>query len=1234
MSSPEPPIRIFLLGRFEVARGERVLRANMWARRKASALLKRLALERRLVKDEAIDYLWPEATLHDGANNLYRALHALRQTLEAALGQGTAAATLSFDGGVLVLAPAVWVDVHEFERLTAPLTDLSPEQHAVDLQQALDLYRGDLLPDDRYEDWTLLPRGALYRRQREARLELAGHGRLERDYARAIALLTPLLAHSGDPADEVVHRELMRVYALAGRRHEALRQYQTCVDALAAELDVSPEPETVALYEQILGGHLSPPPTQAQPSSVPPVLEVEHDATLGAALPSRPEDSPRPPFVGRKRELGLLHAHLQEVTAGNGRVVFITGEAGQGKTTLMAEFAYRAQASQPALVAAAGACQSVTGIADPYLPFRDLLALLLGDLRPWLGGDMPGAHARRLQAIAPQTAQAIAAYAPDLVDIVVPAFLVAQSPGSDPRGLNQRQIFDQVAHLLRALARRQPLLLLLDDLHWADTASTNLIFYLARQLAHSAVFIVGAYRPSELSIAQIDAHPLLAVVQELAHYYGDIQIDLDTPTPRESRSFVDALLDSEPNRLDASFRESVFRRTKGHPLFTIELLRTLQEQGDLAQDAVGMWTAAPDLDWDILPARVEAVIARRTDRLPQDLRQVLATASVEGESFSAEVVAQVQGLDIRPLLHQLSQELDRRYRLVRELGEAHLGRQAVSRFQFRHNLFQQYLYHRLGLGERRHLHGAVAAALRQIGGEDVDEVAAVLASHYLAAGDPTQAIPYLCRAGDEARRRVALEEAIQFYQLALTHWVVEDAEAQAQVLKKLGESLLALGRSRDAIERFLEAQLRYAQAGNRVGVGAMARLIGRSYWEQGERAKALDQTHRALAILEQEPQGAELARAMGSIAQMHMTADAYDEAISWGQRALALARDLAVEDARVHALTTVGMSLVATGAPEQGLAMLFESQERAEALGLPHDIGRAHANLSEALLQLERYDQARAVYERMLAHARRVHAELFEGVALAQLGYVDWWTGRWGAALARSATVREWMAASGPPSVSTVWASTMLGMIHNDLGLADQARAILVEYAPMARSAEEMQTTVLHLAQMARAAQSEREQAALVQEMLVLIDGASVHRFDALPALRLVCSWLARRSGGDVSAISHLEKAHTQMRDRQSAASLYEVRALGAGIRGEWAQAVADYTAAAANWEALERPYDFLRTLAGLGQALAHVDDTAALHAVQRQAAARIEQLAAELADPEMKRAFLASPLVRDFSAG
>ncbi len=253
---PAGSLCILLLGRFEVTRGKRLLHASAWSRRKAAALLQRLAFERRLLKEQAIEFLWPEHDPTTGANNLYRTLHALRQTLDMELGTGTTEATFAFHDGVLTLADNVWVDVAAFE-------SLAQSNDQADLIAALRLYTGDFLPDERYAEWTLVPRAALSRQHRKVRLRLAAQAREGQTYHEAITLLTPLLTH--DLADEVVHRELMALYALAGRRHEALRQYQACVEALAAELDVSPDPQTTALYARIVSGSLTPPPSRLQP---------------------------------------------------------------------------------------------------------------------------------------------------------------------------------------------------------------------------------------------------------------------------------------------------------------------------------------------------------------------------------------------------------------------------------------------------------------------------------------------------------------------------------------------------------------------------------------------------------------------------------------------------------------------------------------------------------------------------------------------------------------------------------------------------------------------------------------------------------------------------------------------------------------------------------------------------------------------------------------------------------
>ena len=221
-----------------MAQGDRRIRMGDWTRRKAAVLLQRLALERRLVKDKAIDFLWPDKELAAGSNNLYRTVHALRQTLNKGLGPDSADTVFSFADGILALDENVWVDVQEFEELSSKQNASTDE-----LQRALELYKSELLADDPYSDWLQLPREALSRLYRRASIDLASRYGEQQEFERAVTLMRPLLKN--DPADEVVHRELIRFLALNGRRHDAMRQYQACVRELKREMGIPPEPETV-----------------------------------------------------------------------------------------------------------------------------------------------------------------------------------------------------------------------------------------------------------------------------------------------------------------------------------------------------------------------------------------------------------------------------------------------------------------------------------------------------------------------------------------------------------------------------------------------------------------------------------------------------------------------------------------------------------------------------------------------------------------------------------------------------------------------------------------------------------------------------------------------------------------------------------------------------------------------------------------------------------------------------
>ncbi|RME42114.1 MAG: hypothetical protein D6791_18520, partial [Chloroflexi bacterium] len=504
-------------------------------------------------------------------------------------------------------------------------------------------------------------------------------------------------------------------------------------------------------------------------------------------------------FVARERELAQLNEFLDQALAGHGQVCFVTGEAGAGKTALVTEFARRAQAQHEDLLVAVGECNAQTGVGDPYLPFRQVLGLLTGDVEARLAqGTITQENAGRLRAFLRVSGQALVDLGPDLIDILVPgvgvatragAFLAgrvgwldrleelaerkaatASSPGAD-----QTRIFEQYTQVIQGMAAQQPLILVLDDLHWVDASSVGLLFHLARSIQESRVLVIGTYRPEDVALGrpstvptQAERHPLESVVNELKRYYGDIQIEVGREEVGEGRQFIDALLNAEPNRLDEGFREALYRHTRGHSLFTVELLRDMQERGDLVQNGQGQWIAGPALDWGALPARVEGVIEERIGRLESELRETLTVASVEGEDFIAEAVARAQTLDERGLVRQLSGELEKRHRLVGAQGIQRLGRQRLSLYRFRHNLFQKYLYNSLDEVERAYLHEDIGNVLEELYAEQTEEVSVQLARHFREAGITEKAVHYLHQAGNRALRLSAYQEAVTHLTHGLT----------------------------------------------------------------------------------------------------------------------------------------------------------------------------------------------------------------------------------------------------------------------------------------------------------------------------------------------------------------------------------------------------------------------------------------------------------------------------------
>jgi predicted ATPase len=620
------------------------------------------------------------------------------------------------------------------------------------------------------------------------------------------------------------------------------------------------------------------------PTHVPAFLDDEDKA----------EEHPQADFIGCERALAQLDGFLAKAISGDGRVVFVSGEPGLGKTTLVAEFSRRAQQADPTLLVAAGACDAYSGIGDPYLPFRDSFAMLAADVEAlWEAGSISRAHAMRLWTALPTLVETLLSRGADLVSVLVDGQTLAahaavvmpkekdwleklskltQFKADGKQDIQQDLLFEQCANVLQLLSKKDPLILILDDLQWADTASLSLLFHLGRRIADSRLLIIGTYRTDELALGRDRGrHPLEPVLNEFKRLFGDIDVGLDKISVVERQAFVDDFLDQEPNRLGPPFRQSLFTLTSGHPLYTVEVLRDMQERGDLMLDESGAWVEGPALDWTMLPARVEGVIEERIGRLDDELRQTLDVACVEGETFTAEVISSARSVEFRSLLRQLSSQLDRKHRLVSEHGRTRIGQQPLSVYAFRHNLYQQFLYNQLGESERAVLHEEVGRALEALYGEQRERIAAQLAWHFEVALNREKTIEYLQMAGEQARQRFANHQAIEHFRKAL-HSAEQMPAAETAVKRQtihaaLGELLTATGQYESAREHLLEVLELTETHGDRDGKVRACRWMARTYELRGEYAPSLEWIQKGLLAqeLEETAETAELLLIAGLI---------------------------------------------------------------------------------------------------------------------------------------------------------------------------------------------------------------------------------------------------------------------------------------------------------------------------------------------------------------------------------
>jgi tetratricopeptide (TPR) repeat protein len=658
--------------------------------------------------------------------------------------------------------------------------------------------------------------------------------------------------------------------------------------------------------------------------------------------------------VPRARQLARLNELLAQALEGRGQVGFLTGEAGSGKSTLIQEFTRRAQAENEDLLVVFGDCNAQTGAGDPYLPFREILSQLTGEVDESVAeGVITQENAHRLRRFLRDSGDTLLDVGADVIGIFVPGASLLKNLGQRllkrsavPAGgstVAQKEIFEQYTEIIRRVTHHRPLILLLDDLHWADRASVDLLFHLARRIEGSRVMMLGTYRPQDVAVGRGgERHPLEATLAEVKRYYGDAWIELEEWDATEQRRFVDALVDTHPNLLSESFREALLRHTEGHPLFTVELLRSFVEQGIVAANGDGRLVLTGGLDWETLPSRVEGVIEARIGRLDAELREILRVASVQGEDFMAEVVARVSGKEDRVVIRRLSQELDRGHEIVAAVAVERIDGQRLSSYRFRHNLFQKYVYSDLDEVERSYLHDDVGRFLERIYGDRSKEIAVQLARHFREAGEHERAAHYQEEAGDAAAS------------------IYADNEARLHYARTL-DTLVELP---DTIEN------------RRRRVDVTIKLVRVSYLgESPQRNLArLEQVEPLAATLPSEEGTAlgdplRVARVQYWMGRCHFMLNAPREAIRYYRKVLEVAPQLGDPELLALPASVIGRALVSQGYFEKAIPLLQQALEPLESTANVFEWIHTVAYLGTALAGRGSHAEAVERVQRAMARA-------------------------------------------------------------------------------------------------------------------------------------------------------------------------------------------------------------------------------------------------------------------------
>ncbi len=892
MIGPTPCLEVATLGRFELRRNSDPLSGGNWSRRKVVDLFKLLlsAEQHRLHREQIQEILWPTSPGEQAANSFGKTLYLLRRALEPdlAAGKGSASMYVLLDHDTLMLLPeSIRLDADIFassaRALQAKMRNRSGKERADqedvllldEFDQVLALYKGDYLPEDLYEDWSQRKRDRLRRVQSWLLEHAAELALADRQSMRAVDYYQALLERNS--ADEQTHRQLMLTYARIGRRNEALNQYLLLRKVLREELRANPLPETHELFHRIQmgqvvvdltetirgSGPLSPVPSSAQDARTPSgeggqeseessAVKTRLVTTTLTSAKEAEQDAPgrldpdrilKAELVGREEEIARLQRAFRQARNGQRWAIFICGEPGIGKTRLSREFTRWGEERQHTTVLW-GYCYEMSGLL-PYQPIADAI----------------GAHVRTCSP--EKLRQVLGNSAVDLAKIVPEVRLkLPDLPQPEPLGpeIERRNLYSAVAYYFSVLAAERPLVLILDDLQWADAATMHLLNFLTLQSAGNGPFdgrdlsnksnamplYLMLYRTGEVH----ETHPLRGLLAALVR--GNIGEELRLQRLNEEQVQT-LLVNMAGHDVQPIFANEIYRQTEGNPFYIGEVIRSLILEGKLKWTGE-YWQATVKPDELDIPQSVRLVIERRLVHLSPECRTTLAVSAVLGRQFSSALLCRASHFAEEIVAEHIDDAIQAQIltSLYSKLARLDYG-QDVD-LAFTHDKIREVLYQWLNPLRRRALHRQARQALESRYAEHLTPYYSTLAYHCQMSEELVQAVEYLLKAAYQATSVYAFTDASAYVRTALD-LLLGDKERprRAALLHQLANLYLYTGQLDEAMQAGLASCLLWRDLGD--GVKQAEAYLDVSFlchW-QGREADAVTYIQCALECLEKKP---------------------------------------------------------------------------------------------------------------------------------------------------------------------------------------------------------------------------------------------------------------------------------------------------------------------------------------------------------------------------------------------